>query len=150
MTIPRKDDDAVRDDRYGIAQISIAAADSVPILAHVSVRTKSARPVIAASVRFADRHVETIRQPNECGLSGEINRWRWKSFCFVSWLLDNSHRVGGRRCRFLRSRDGSRLRWRARLRAGVDIVQFLSHALTRLRTGLAHLLDAQSWRRWSR
>ncbi len=69
MTIARKNNNAVADALNRIAQIGVAAANSIPIFSQMSVRTKAARPIITARVRFTDRHVESIRQSDKCGLS---------------------------------------------------------------------------------
>src|SRR5580704_15762198 len=61
MAVACENDDAIADTINRIAKIGVATADSVPIFTEMSVRTKTARLVIAASVRFADGHVESVR-----------------------------------------------------------------------------------------
>src|ERR1700736_2729871 len=74
VTISRKNNNAIADAIHRIAQIGIAAANSVPIFAEMSVRSHSASFVISAAVRLTDRQIETVRQFGERRLGGETDR----------------------------------------------------------------------------
>src|SRR5262252_5474317 len=62
MTIARENHHAVTNDINRIAQVGITAAESVPIFAEVSMRSKSASFVISLRVRFTNWQVESVRQ----------------------------------------------------------------------------------------
>ena len=69
MAIARKNHDAIANAIDWIAKVSVATADSIPILTKMSVRLESTRSIISTRIRFPHRHVETIRQSDERGLS---------------------------------------------------------------------------------
>ena len=60
FVIDGEDDDAVADGINGIAEIGVAAAGAVPVLAQVAVRAKAARFVIISGVGDADGEVEGV------------------------------------------------------------------------------------------
>ena len=62
MTIARKNDNAVSDTVNRIAQIRVATADPIPILAQMTLGPETARLVISLRIRLPDREIETISQ----------------------------------------------------------------------------------------
>src|SRR5258708_5796888 len=109
VTVARKDYYAVADTINGIAQIGVAAADSVPIFAEMSVRPHSARFVISTRIRFTHRQIKTIRQFRERCLPGKTNRLRRKRLGLARWSIDCADRI--RADLFLRRRS-----WRPHIR----------------------------------
>ena len=65
-----ENDDAAPDGVNGVAEVGIAAAVAIPILAHVAVGPVTARFVVTVGVRFAAGKVKTVRQSHANGGAG--------------------------------------------------------------------------------
>src|SRR5881398_528093 len=65
VTIACEHHDPLPDAVDRISEVSIASADSIPILTEMTMRTKSTRLVIALCVRFTDGEIETVGQLGE-------------------------------------------------------------------------------------
>src|SRR3954452_19963379 len=79
MTIPRKDDNAVTDHINRVAEVRIAAARSIPVFSHMSVRAKSTRLVITAGFTFTDRKIKSVRDFGKRALRRKVDRRRqWR------------------------------------------------------------------------
>ena len=74
MTIARKDNHAIANAVDRIAEIGVAAANSIPVFAQVAMGSKSASFVIAAGVGSPNWKIETVRQFRERRLRGETYR----------------------------------------------------------------------------
>ena len=79
VTIARKNDDALADAVNRIAEISVAAADPVPIFTEMAVGPKSTRLVITDRIRFTDREIKTIGEFGE----GRLQRRPQKESAFL-------------------------------------------------------------------
>src|SRR4030081_707647 len=93
VTVTRKDHYAVADAINRIAQIGVAATNSVPIFAEMSVRPHSARFVISTRIRFTHRQIKTIRQSRERCLPGKTNRLRRERLGLARWSVDRADRI---------------------------------------------------------
>ncbi len=73
MAVAREHNHAITNRVDRVAEVSVAAAHSVPIFAEVSVQSNAARFIISAGIRFTDRKIEAVRQSGKRCLRGKAH-----------------------------------------------------------------------------
>src|SRR5438270_589133 len=87
VAVAGKHDHAITDHINRIAQVRVAATDSVPIFTEMAVHPKSARPVVSFCVRSADWKIKSVGHANKCCRTDKAGELRLR-LRFSSQMLD--------------------------------------------------------------